>query len=509
LAWLGSGDGQVQIRWDAMAGATSYTIYYRAGADFASIGEADGHSDPIVGQTQGTVAGLTNGTQYYLRVTASNAAGESGLSALPVTATPHLEDVELPLDTWVAGKIMAIETEDWFFFNATPGTVYRVFAEDGGYSPNHSDPLTCPVPDHCPPDLDARAYFLHADKTTPYVGLYGVSWNQTQPFVEVNAAETVVRLKMTDLLENSGTYWLRVEIAPPPGLVLDHTIDLNESASYNGFYGLSANGDGSRFVFSNQISGILRSVMNNTASDLLNVGFDASLSRDTAQGPDGRVYFHENNSVYGLMPGGAVDQQNSEETDWISGLDVATVGGVTRVYAAVLGDPEGVPAVVPPRIRIYGADLATGSTTVALPSNWNYAIDLAVDSQGLGYVAGVRNPGTGAEFVLARIEMATGTVQATGTIALSTDSQYPSWVHGMDVDEVHHRVIMAGKREWAVISHDTNTLAETDRVLISGHDAVGGLGLFTAAGQTYVGVGAKTKVTTGDGKWDVLVYRIQ
>ncbi len=76
------GDAQVTLSWNAMGGATSYTIKRSS-----SLGERSTIIAADVTGTSFTNTGLTNGTTYYYVVRAVNAAGTSGDSA-PASATP-------------------------------------------------------------------------------------------------------------------------------------------------------------------------------------------------------------------------------------------------------------------------------------------------------------------------------------------------------------------------------------------------------------------------------------
>lgn len=62
--------GQIQIAWDAVAGATGYRVYYgtQSGTYTANV---------TTSGTSATVTGLQDCTNYYLAVKAFNAAGES------------------------------------------------------------------------------------------------------------------------------------------------------------------------------------------------------------------------------------------------------------------------------------------------------------------------------------------------------------------------------------------------------------------------------------------------
>jgi hypothetical protein len=79
------GNSQAGISWDPVPGATSYNVYYST-----TTGVTRGSGTKVTGANANTsqaVNGLTNGTTYYLVVTAVGAAGESMESA-QVIATP-------------------------------------------------------------------------------------------------------------------------------------------------------------------------------------------------------------------------------------------------------------------------------------------------------------------------------------------------------------------------------------------------------------------------------------
>jgi formylglycine-generating enzyme required for sulfatase activity len=79
------GDREITITWEAVAGASSYSLYWEVGDTVAVAGgqEVTGATSPFV------LTGLINGVRYAIAVTAVDSAGESGLS-LPATATPGL-----------------------------------------------------------------------------------------------------------------------------------------------------------------------------------------------------------------------------------------------------------------------------------------------------------------------------------------------------------------------------------------------------------------------------------
>jgi len=79
-----AGNGAVELRWMRSLGATSYNIYRGTGAG----GEG---TTPVASGVTGTSysdKGLTNGTTYYYKVAAVNAAG-AGTMSREVEATPE------------------------------------------------------------------------------------------------------------------------------------------------------------------------------------------------------------------------------------------------------------------------------------------------------------------------------------------------------------------------------------------------------------------------------------
>jgi len=119
---------EVTVRWDNVAGATSYNIYYSttSGVTKANGNKLANRISPSI------VTGLLNGTTYYFVVTAVNAAGEgveSGqASAAPTAAPPppaptsvsatagvHLATVSWPLVTGATSYNI-------YFDNTTPVT---------------------------------------------------------------------------------------------------------------------------------------------------------------------------------------------------------------------------------------------------------------------------------------------------------------------------------------------------------------------------------------------------
>lgn len=79
-----AGDGQISVSWTGVLSATSYDVIYNT-TDSTTAGSPQTIND--ITTTNTTITGLTNGTQYYVFVRASNSAGDSAYSA-SASATP-------------------------------------------------------------------------------------------------------------------------------------------------------------------------------------------------------------------------------------------------------------------------------------------------------------------------------------------------------------------------------------------------------------------------------------
>ena len=124
-----AGAGQLTITWTAVAGATSYNLYW---STTAGVTTANGTKVTSVTSPY-NLTGLTNGTPYYLVVTAVYASGESAASA-QASATAGVVVVPLPAlsgtwsGTWVdtrynvSGAITAVLTQNGTTFSGT-GTI--------------------------------------------------------------------------------------------------------------------------------------------------------------------------------------------------------------------------------------------------------------------------------------------------------------------------------------------------------------------------------------------------
>lgn len=84
LVATAAGSGQVSLSWQAVAGATSYRLYRSAQSGYQP---ATPFASGITGTTY-TDTGLNDGTTYYYKVVAVNAAGFSGDSPQAHAATP-------------------------------------------------------------------------------------------------------------------------------------------------------------------------------------------------------------------------------------------------------------------------------------------------------------------------------------------------------------------------------------------------------------------------------------
>lgn len=100
-----AGDGQVVIRWSASTGATSYNLY----RGLSSGGQGTTPYRTNLTGTSFTDTSLTNGTTYFYRLTAANAAGQSASSA-EVSARPSAATSGA---VTVTGRVSS-STSPWF-----------------------------------------------------------------------------------------------------------------------------------------------------------------------------------------------------------------------------------------------------------------------------------------------------------------------------------------------------------------------------------------------------------
>ncbi len=108
-----AGAGAATITWPAVAGATSYNIYWSTSPGITTAAETK-----VTGATSGdSVPNLIRGIAYYFVVTAENAAGETGVSN-EVSVTPNAPDPVFSqtdlAGTWNVRVIQSAPTAGWY-----------------------------------------------------------------------------------------------------------------------------------------------------------------------------------------------------------------------------------------------------------------------------------------------------------------------------------------------------------------------------------------------------------
>lgn len=83
------GDGQLDVSWDAIDVASGYKVQWKSGQQTFKNAAADGREAEVSGgtTTDYTITGLTNGTEYTVRVLATNPQGD-GRPSVGVKGTP-------------------------------------------------------------------------------------------------------------------------------------------------------------------------------------------------------------------------------------------------------------------------------------------------------------------------------------------------------------------------------------------------------------------------------------
>jgi hypothetical protein len=96
-----AGNAQVSLSWNAVDGADTYSICYAKESitTFDNCSAFDGGNLLLnIQGTRKTIANLTNGTQYYFRVTANNASNQESAASMEASATPMPPVPDAPLN---------------------------------------------------------------------------------------------------------------------------------------------------------------------------------------------------------------------------------------------------------------------------------------------------------------------------------------------------------------------------------------------------------------------------
>ena len=134
---LAAGNAQVDATWTAVSGASRYTLYYSQ-SSFTSLTTEGVTKVENLTRTSRTVSGLTNGTRYYFRVTATNAGGESAASG-EVSATPQVPAPGVPNDLSLTAGNEQVDATWTAVSGATGYTLYYSSTSNLANDLNRSD----------------------------------------------------------------------------------------------------------------------------------------------------------------------------------------------------------------------------------------------------------------------------------------------------------------------------------------------------------------------------------
>jgi len=138
-ATTGAGVGEINLSWNAAAGATSYRIHYDEDGSNPPFDPADNgiptSGSDVGNNTQITISGLTPGANYNCAVTAIGPGGESGFSAIDDAAAA---DVPSPPPTPIgfSATTGAAAGQINLSWNSVVGTTgYKVHYDEDGTNP--------------------------------------------------------------------------------------------------------------------------------------------------------------------------------------------------------------------------------------------------------------------------------------------------------------------------------------------------------------------------------------
>ena len=131
-----NGNTQSVVTWGAASGATSYTVTY--GTSSGSYGT----TVSTVATSPTTITGLSNGTTYYIMVTAVNASGSTNASA-QVTATPAGPPGAFSISSATNGNTQSVVT--WGAASGATSYTVKYGTSSGSYGTTVSTGATSPT----------------------------------------------------------------------------------------------------------------------------------------------------------------------------------------------------------------------------------------------------------------------------------------------------------------------------------------------------------------------------
>jgi hypothetical protein len=277
---------EVLVTWNAVTGATSYTVW-------RNLSNTTGSATKIGGGVTGTSyadSTASTATTYYYWVTANNSL-QTGVAAGPVTG----ESVILTAPTGVQASYATIPNEVLVAWNtisgATSYNVWRNTTNSTGTATKIASGLT------------GTSYTDSTASTTTVDYYWVTASNATQTSVYSSSAEGLAEL-------------------PAPGsLAATTNSDINIMVTWNTVAGATGYS-----VFRNTSNTL------GTATDI--APDDASTSYVDTSATPGSTYYYWVEAVNALQTGAAAGSVNGEMTA------LATPGGVTATYATILNEVQ-------------------------------------------------------------------------------------------------------------------------------------------------------------------------